>query len=66
MLQPVVDLPSDIVIEAEIKKDTRLKKSILCAAGKVMFSDCKYFQCSLSPDCMMMIHIYHFFFFILV
>lgn len=42
MLEPVFGLPPEIVVGAEIKKDTRVKKSILCAAGKVMFSNCKF------------------------
>jgi hypothetical protein len=37
MLELVVGLPPEIVLGTEIKKDTRVKKSILCAAGKVMF-----------------------------
>lgn len=44
MLELVVGLPPEILLGAEIKKDTRVKKSILCAAGKVMFSDCKFLK----------------------
>jgi translation initiation factor eIF-2B subunit gamma len=35
MLELVVGLPPEIVLGTEIKKDTRVKKSILCAAGKM-------------------------------